>query len=105
MADEMVMSSSSSSGSRSKSLQCLVESIHSLLGFKAQLNSHWADSVRNIIKTLPSESPPPPLQIEIPDNDVDLGTSISMIKGNVCKQMTKLNLFWLLHNTHIWIGG
>ncbi|KAM7523022.1 hypothetical protein LguiA_012924 [Lonicera macranthoides] len=82
MAEEMVMPSAASSGSRSKSLRCLVESIHSLLGFKAQLNSHWADSVHNIIKTLPSESPPP-LQIETPNTDVDLGTSISMIKGEL----------------------
>ncbi|KAK2980861.1 hypothetical protein RJ640_003088, partial [Escallonia rubra] len=38
-----------------KSFRRLAESIHSLLGFKTHLTSTWADSVCNVIKSLPSE--------------------------------------------------
>ena len=67
----------------------LAESIRSLLGLKANLTSSWADSVSDIIKSLPSEEPRTdrikPAKSEttnsFDDKEVNSGTIILKLKG------------------------
>jgi kinesin family protein C2/C3 len=69
-----------------KSVRNLAESLHSLLGIKANLTSNWVKSVCDIIKTLPSEKSvdmqPTNSDINDDDNeDDDDCSAISKIKG------------------------
>ncbi|KAA8550938.1 hypothetical protein F0562_002622 [Nyssa sinensis] len=66
-----------------KSIRSLAESIHSLLGLKTHLTCSWADSVCNIIKSLPSEEQPDDQKNDKEDVDIDLGTTISNIKDEL----------------------
>ncbi|KAG6781850.1 hypothetical protein POTOM_014765 [Populus tomentosa] len=67
-----------------KSVRNLAESLHSLLGIKANLTSNWVKSVCDIIKTLPSEKSvemqPTNTDINEDDEDDDDCSAISKIK-------------------------
>ncbi|KAK3024052.1 hypothetical protein RJ639_042963, partial [Escallonia herrerae] len=66
-----------------KSFCRLAESIHSLLGFKTHLTSTWADSVCNVIKSLPSEGLVPLDDSSDSNNAVDLEADISKIQDKL----------------------
>ena len=74
-----------------KSVRNLAESLHSLLGIKANLTSNWVKSVCDIIKTLPSEKSvemqPTNSDINEDDEDDDDCSAISKIKGKKKKHL------------------
>ncbi|KAK9273189.1 hypothetical protein L1049_017996 [Liquidambar formosana] len=83
-----------------KSVRNLVESLHSLLGFKAHFTSSWVNSVCDIIKNLPSEVPPDDCT-STPGNFEktgshhieagDLGTVISKIEDEIAASSYHIN--------------
>ncbi|KAL6010251.1 hypothetical protein ACLOJK_000682 [Asimina triloba] len=89
-----------------RSVQRLAESIRSLLGFKAQLTSSWAESVCHIIKQLPSDEPSggacegdgQSLMIldSSDDKDIEVDVNISRIQDDLANskaQLDQLNLW------------
>ncbi|RVW48799.1 Kinesin-like protein KIN-14T [Vitis vinifera] len=77
----------------------LAESIRSLLGLKANLTSSWADSVSDIIKSLPSEEPRTdrikPAKSEttnsFDDKEVNSGTIILKLKDELAALTAYIN--------------
>ena len=74
-----------------KSVRNLAESLHSLLGIKANLTSNWVKSVCDIIKTLPTEKSVDvqPTNFDINDDDC---SAISKIKGKKSSTFSFINL-------------